>query len=102
MVVYFHDILTYSTTKGKHIMYLQQVLKALQKNELFISSKKCFFMKESIVFFGYIITTNGIKVDEENIQGIKDWFVSSHIREVWSFHGFASFYRRFIQNFNSI
>ena len=40
----------------------------------------------SIVFLVYVITIEGIKVDEEKIQAINDWLVSKNIHNVWSFH----------------
>ena len=63
VVAYFDNILIYSTTKDDHIMHLRHVLQALHENELYINMKKCSFMTASIVFLGYVITTDGIKVD---------------------------------------
>jgi hypothetical protein len=45
------------------------------------------------VFFGYIISSSGIKVDEEKIKAIKDWLKPFSI---------VSFYQRFVKNFSSI
>ena len=68
VVLYFDDILIYSTTKDDHIMHLREVLQALHETELYINMKKSSFMTASTVFLGYVITANGIKVDEEKIK----------------------------------
>ncbi|RVW55375.1 Transposon Ty3-I Gag-Pol polyprotein [Vitis vinifera] len=102
VVVYFDDILIYSRSCEDHEEHLKQVMRTLRAEKFYINLKKCTFMSPSVVFLGFVVSSKGVETDPEKIKAIVDWPVPTNIHEVRSFHGMATFYRRFIRNFNSI
>ncbi|XP_071902701.1 uncharacterized protein [Coffea arabica] len=102
VVVYFDDILIYSKTLDEHVVHLQMVLDALRKASLYANLKKCTFCTNQLVFLGYVVSEQGIHVDQEKVKAINEWPTPTNVSEVRSFHGLASFYRRFVKDFSTI
>jgi hypothetical protein len=102
IVVYFDDILVYSKSLDEHIDHLHCVLTVLKKEKLYANLKKCSFCLDKVVFLGFVVGAKGIAVDEKKVKAIKKWPTPKSITEVRSFHGLASFYRRFVKDFSTL
>ena len=70
MVVYFDDILIYSKTEAAHYNHVREVLAILQANELYINLKKRSFLTDKLLFLGYVVSADGIHVDENKVHAI--------------------------------
>jgi hypothetical protein len=56
VVVYFDDILIYSTSIDEHIDHLHDVFNALRDAHLFGNLEKCTFCTDRVSFLGYVVT----------------------------------------------
>jgi hypothetical protein len=102
VIVYLDDILIFSKTEEEHLRHLTLVMRRLQQQKLLINLKKSSFMKTNLIYLGFVISSNELKMDPEKVRAIKEWSSPRNIFEVRSFHGIASFYRKFIRNFSGI
>ena len=102
LVVYFDDILIYSRTREDHVDHLRQVCLVMRKENLYANLKKCAFMTQQVTFLGFIVSKDGVSADPEKIRAIVEWPEPRTLHDVRSFHGLATFYRRFIRGFSSI
>ena len=102
VVVYFDDILIYSTSHELHLQHLREVLSALRAASLYTAVNKCIFLTEKVLFLGYVVSKDGISVDQSKVDAIRDWPPPTTLSATRSFHGLASFYRRFIPHFSTI
>jgi hypothetical protein len=102
MIVYLDDILIYRQKKEEHLRHLKMVLSTLQKEKLLINLKKSIFMKREMIYLGFVVSEEGLKMDLEKVQAIVNWPTPRNAFEVRRFYGLASFYRNFIRNLSQI
>ena len=53
----------------------------------------------SMIFFGYILSANGISANSEKVYKVRNWPVQKNTKELHSLPGLVSFYCWFIVNF---
>src|SRR5688500_2303576 len=102
VVVYLDDIFIYSQTFEEHLEHIAAVLDRLIAAKLQAKVSKCQFVQPEIVFVGHLVSADGIRPDPAKIASVKDYPVPQSTRDVRSFVGFCSYYRRFIPNFSTI
>jgi hypothetical protein len=102
VVVYFDDIFIYSKSLDEHIEHLRDIFCALREAHLFANLEKCTFCTDRVAFLGYVVTPQGIEVDEAKIEVIKSWLIPATLAQLRSFLGLVEFYRCFVRDFSTI
>ena len=78
------------------------VLDILREKRLYAKLKKCEFWLDRVPFLGHIVSKEGISVDLSKAEAIQSLPTLRNTREVRSFLGLASYYRRFVEGFSQI
>ena len=85
-----------------HVEAMQWVLDILRKNGLFANLKKCWFYKDEMQFLGYVILSQGIRIEDEKSKAVRNWPEPKSVQDIQVFIGFANFNRQFIRGFSRI
>ena len=85
-----------------HITHLRTVFERIGKANLKLSPKKCVLFRQKVQFLGHIITKDGISTDPKKVEAVQNWPIPRTIKEVRSFLGLCSYYRKFIKSFATV
>mgnify|MGYP004631034235 CR=1 FL=1 len=87
MVVCFHDTLIYSKYEDEYIDHLSSVLAVLKEHKLYANPKKYIFTSKKLLFLGFVVSGDGINVDDRKVRAIREWPIPKNVIELRSFLG---------------
>ena len=95
---YADDILVYSEDPRQHEQHVKEVLARLRAAGLQVDIAKSEFSVRETKFLGFIISTQGMRMDPEKVKTILNWRPPRNVKGIRSFLGLVNYFRRFIRN----
>jgi len=99
VIVFFDDILVFSSSLADHLCHLRQVLDLLSRDQWQVKLSKCRFAQQSIAYLGHVISAMGVATDPSKVESIRKWPVPTDSKQLRSFLGLAGYYRKFVRHF---
>ena len=102
LIVYLDDIIVFSENIGEHLSHLELVFRKLREHGLKIEPKKCQFFCSKVTYLGHVVSAEGVATDPAKTEVVTDWPEPMTLKDLRSFLGFASYYRKFVPGFAQI
>ena len=99
VAAFVDDILVGTETEEEHNEIVEEILKRLEKNDLYVKLEKCAWKVRKIEFLGVVIGPNDIEIEKEKVEGVLSWSEPKNIKDVRKFLGLTNYYQRFIKDF---
>ena len=99
VVAFVDDVLVGTETEEGHDEIVEEILKRLEENNLYIKPEKCVWKVWKIGFLGIVIGPNRIEMEKEKVNGVLSWLEPKNIKDIRKFLGLTNYYRRFIKDF---
>lgn len=100
--IYIDDLLLFSDSFQEHIKHLRHLFTNLQNSNMTIKLSKSLFCRQEVPYLGYVITTSGIKPDENKILSIKNFPTPRNRKELKGFLGLTNFYNKFFERYGDL
>jgi hypothetical protein len=102
VIVYMDDILVYSQNEEEHVEHVKAVLARLRTHRLYVKLSKCEFHRPEVKFLGFVVGREGIRMDTDRIETIRDWPEPQSVKDIQMFLGFTGFFRRFVPSYSRV
>ena len=102
VVVFINDVMIATETEEGHDEIVEEVLRRLEKNDLFVKPEKYVWKVREVGFLGVIIGEDRVRIEKEKVQGVIEWPVPRSTKDMQKFLGLANYYRQFVRDFARI
>ncbi|GFU60160.1 retrovirus-related Pol polyprotein from transposon 412 [Trichonephila clavipes] len=101
-LIYLDDVIIGGRTFEEHLQNIRKVLSKLSDANLKLNPSKCKFFQKEVNYLGHIISAEGVRTDPEKVSAVKNWKRPENLRELRSFLGLCTYYRKFVKGFSNI
>ena len=102
VAAFIDDVIVGTETEEGHDKLVEEVIRRLEENDLYVKPEKCRWKVREVGFLGVVIGLEGIKMEEEKVKGVLEWLTPKCVKDVQKSLGLANYYCQFIEGFASL
>jgi len=99
VAAFVDNVLIGTETEKGHNKIVEEVLRRLEENNLYVKPEKCTWKVQKVNFLGVVMDQGKIEMEEDKVAGVLNWPVPKTVRDVRKFLGLANYYRQFMKDF---
>ena len=96
------DVLVGTDTEEGHDEIVEEVLRRLEENNLYVKPEKCVWKVKKVLFLGVVMGKGKVEMEEDKVAGVLKWPMPQCIRDMRKFLGLANYYRHFVKDFAKV
>jgi len=102
VIAFVNNVLVETETEEGYDKIVEEILKRLEENDLYVKPEKYVWKVRKIGFLGVVIGLNGIVIVKVKVNGVLSWPEPKNVKDVRKLLGLANYYRRFIKDFAQV
>ena len=93
VAVFINNVMVAMEIEEGHNKIVEEVLRRLEENDLFVKPEKCVWKVREVGFLGVIIGKDGVRMEKEKVQGVIEWPVPRNMKDIQKFLVLANYYQ---------
>jgi len=102
VAVFVDDVLVGIEMKEGHDEIVEEVLRRLEKNNLYVKPEKCTWKAQKVNFLGVVMGQGKIEMEGDKVIGVLNWLIPKTVRDIRKFLGLTNYYRRLVKDFTKL
>ena len=82
IAVFIDDVMIATETEEEHDEIVEEVLRRLEENDLFVKPEKCMWKIREVGFLGVVIGEDRVRIEKEKVQKVIEWPVPKSVKNV--------------------
>jgi len=92
IVTFINNVLVATETEKEHNEIVEEILRRLEENDLYVKLEKCVWKVRKIGFLGVIMGPEGFQMEKEKVKGVTNWLTLQCVKDVQKFLELANYY----------
>ena len=100
VVALVDNILVRTESEEGHNEIVEEILKWLEKNDLYVKPEKCTWKVKKVLFLEVVMGEGRVEMEKDKVGEVLKWPMLQCVRDVRKFLGLANYYRCFVKDFS--